>query len=41
MRLRLKDQLARKFDEEVRFFKGWQKDRKGVGASRRAEWQAS
>lgn len=32
MRLRLKDQLARKFDEEVRFFKGWQKDRKGVGA---------
>lgn len=32
MRLRLKDQLARKFDEEVRFFKGWQKDRKAVGA---------
>ncbi len=32
MRLRLKDQLVRKFDEEVRFFKGWQKDKKGVGA---------
>ncbi len=32
MQFRLKDQLARKFDEEVRFFKGWQKDRKGVGA---------
>ncbi len=32
MRLRLKDQLVRRFDEEVRFFKGWQKDRKAVGA---------
>ena len=32
MRMRLKDRLVRKFDEEVRFFKGWQKDKKGVGA---------
>lgn len=32
MRLRLKDQLVRRFDEEVRFFKGWQKDKKAVGA---------
>jgi phosphatidylethanolamine/phosphatidyl-N-methylethanolamine N-methyltransferase len=30
--LRLKDQLVRRFDEEVRFFKGWQKDKRAVGA---------
>ncbi|WP_455274951.1 phospholipid N-methyltransferase PmtA [Rhizobium herbae] len=32
MRMRFKERLVQKFDEEVRFFKGWQKDRKGVGA---------
>ena len=29
---RLKERIGRKFDEELRFFKGWQKDKKGVGA---------
>lgn len=29
---RLKARLERKFDEEIRFFKGWQRDKKGVGA---------
>ena len=28
----LKQSLERKFDEEIRFFKGWQRDKKGVGA---------
>ena len=28
----LKERLGRRFDEEVRFFKGWQRDKKGVGA---------
>lgn len=32
MVFRLKERLGRKFDEEVRFFKGWQRDKKGVGA---------
>jgi len=30
--LGLKEQFARKFDEEIHFFKGWQRDKKGVGA---------
>ena len=29
---RLKERLEKKFEEEVQFFKGWQKDKKGVGA---------
>lgn len=32
MVLRLKSRLEQKFDEEIRFFKGWQRDKKGVGA---------
>lgn len=32
MVFRLKERLGRKFEEEVQFFKGWQKDRKRVGA---------
>jgi phosphatidylethanolamine/phosphatidyl-N-methylethanolamine N-methyltransferase len=32
MVFRLKQFIAHKFDEEMRFFKGWQKDMKGVGA---------
>jgi len=32
MVLGLKERLGRKFDEEIRFFKGWQRDKKGVGA---------
>ena len=28
----LKERLGRKFDEEIRFFRGWQRDKKGVGA---------
>lgn len=32
MVFRLKERIGRKFDEEVRFFRGWQKDKKGVGA---------
>ncbi|WP_179296565.1 MULTISPECIES: phospholipid N-methyltransferase PmtA [unclassified Mesorhizobium] len=32
MVFRLKERLARKFEEEVQFFKGWQKDKKRVGA---------
>ena len=28
----LRMRLERKFDEEIRFFKGWQRDKKGVGA---------
>jgi phosphatidylethanolamine/phosphatidyl-N-methylethanolamine N-methyltransferase len=28
----LKQRLERKFDEEISFFKGWQRDKKGVGA---------
>jgi phosphatidylethanolamine/phosphatidyl-N-methylethanolamine N-methyltransferase len=27
-----KERIGQKFDEEVRFFKGWQRDKKGVGA---------
>lgn len=30
--MRLKQRLEQKFDEEIRFFKGWQRDKKGVGA---------
>lgn len=30
--LGLKERLERKFDEELRFFKGWRRDKKGVGA---------
>ncbi|MER9883782.1 hypothetical protein [Mesorhizobium sp. M0118] len=29
---RLKELLGKRFDQEVQFFKGWQKDKKGVGA---------
>ncbi|OLP59312.1 SAM-dependent methyltransferase [Xaviernesmea oryzae] len=32
MALRLKDKLGRKFDEEIRFFKGWISNTKAVGA---------
>lgn len=32
MVFRLKERLGRKFEEEVQFFKCWQKDKKGVGA---------
>lgn len=32
MVFRLKERLAKRFEEEVQFFKGWQKDKKGVGA---------
>lgn len=32
MIFRLKERLAKRFEEEVQFFKGWQKDKKGVGA---------
>lgn len=32
MVFRLKERIGRKFDEEVKFFRGWQKDKKGVGA---------
>ena len=32
MAFKLKQFISRKFDEEVRFFKGWQRDMKGVGA---------
>jgi phosphatidylethanolamine/phosphatidyl-N-methylethanolamine N-methyltransferase len=32
MNFRLKERLGKKFDEEIRFFKGWQRDKKGVGA---------
>lgn len=32
MVFRLKQFFAEKFDEEMRFFKGWQRDMKGVGA---------
>ncbi|TGP15905.1 SAM-dependent methyltransferase, partial [Mesorhizobium sp. M1D.F.Ca.ET.234.01.1.1] len=32
MVFRLKERLGRKFEEEVQFFKGWQKDKKRVGA---------
>jgi len=28
----LRQRLERKFDEEIRFFKGWKRDKKGVGA---------
>ncbi|WP_195909539.1 hypothetical protein [Rhizobium tubonense] len=28
----LKQRLAKRFEEEMQFFKGWQKDKKGVGA---------
>ncbi|MBL0373305.1 methyltransferase domain-containing protein [Rhizobium sp. KVB221] len=28
----LKERIGRRFDEEVRFFKGWQRDKKAVGA---------
>ena len=32
MRMGLRQRLEQKFDEEIRFFKGWQRDKKGVGA---------
>lgn len=32
MVFRLKELLGKRFDEEVQFFKAWQKDKKGVGA---------
>lgn len=32
MVFRLKELLGKRFDEELQFFKGWQKDKKGVGA---------
>lgn len=32
MTMGLKQRLEQKFDEEIRFFKGWQRDKKGVGA---------
>lgn len=32
MVFRLKERLGRKFEEEMQFFKCWQKDKKGVGA---------
>lgn len=32
MQLRLKERLGRKFDEEIRFFKGWMEGPKQVGA---------
>jgi len=32
MVIRLKEKLGKKFEEEVLFFKGWQRDKKGVGA---------
>ena len=32
MTMGLRQRLERKFDEEIRFFKGWQRDKKGVGA---------
>ena len=32
MNFRLKERLGRKFDEEIRFFKGWKSNMKAVGA---------
>jgi phosphatidylethanolamine/phosphatidyl-N-methylethanolamine N-methyltransferase len=32
MALGLKEQLEKKFGEEIHFFKGWQRDKRGVGA---------
>ncbi|TJW00019.1 MAG: methyltransferase domain-containing protein [Mesorhizobium sp.] len=32
MVFRLKQRLGKRFEEEVQFFKGWQKDKRGVGA---------
>lgn len=32
MTMGLRARFERKFDEEIRFFKGWQRDKKGVGA---------
>ncbi|MCW1414121.1 MULTISPECIES: phospholipid N-methyltransferase PmtA [Rhizobium] len=32
MAFRLKTELARRFEDELQFFKGWQRDKKGVGA---------
>ncbi|RWN54556.1 MAG: SAM-dependent methyltransferase, partial [Mesorhizobium sp.] len=32
MVFRLKERLGKKLEEEVQFFKCWQKDKKGVGA---------
>ncbi|AGS24555.1 phospholipid N-methyltransferase PmtA [Rhizobium etli] len=32
MIFRLKERFGKKFEEEVQFFKGWQRDKKGVGA---------
>ncbi|MBX4962669.1 phospholipid N-methyltransferase PmtA [Rhizobium binae] len=32
MVFRLKERLGKRFEEEVQFFKGWQRDKKGVGA---------
>lgn len=32
MVFRLKERLGKRFEEEVQFFRGWQRDKKGVGA---------
>lgn len=32
MVFRLKERLGKRFEDEVQFFKGWQRDKKGVGA---------
>lgn len=32
MAMGLRTRIERKFDEEIRFFKGWRRDKKGVGA---------
>ena len=34
MNFRLKQHLEKKFDEEIRFFKGWKQNMKAVGAKR-------
>ena len=47
MNFRLKERFGKKFDEEIRFFKGWRSNMKAVGRSCRhpvsppGEWQAS
>ena len=32
LRVKVKERLGRKFDEEIRFFKGWMSNAKAVGA---------
>lgn len=32
MVFRFKQRFGQKFDEELKFFKGWQRDKRGVGA---------